>query len=405
MAKRILVIDDDTAVRSFIGVVLRREGYDVKLLESAINVENMVTEYGPELIVCDIMMPGRDGLAVCRAIKARPETQHIHVLLASAKSFESDKRAALNAGAAGYLVKPIREQDLANAVRNALASETAVKVWGCRGSIPTPENAQGWYGSNTPCLSLDVPGRGLIVLDAGTGLRALGQSLVKAPVRRISLLLTHFHWDHIFGLPFFAPVYMAGYEIHIYAPAESQDALAEKLEKQIGGDYFPVSIEAFRAAIKLHAVQQGMLEIEGLSVSTHYASHPGTTLIYRLDAGDHSLVYAPDNEILPEWVDPHLSGEAQRLAEFASGASLFIHDCAYSLAVYQTRRSWGHSCGPALAAVAKEAQARRVLLFHHDPDNTDDEVQAINQEFQTALNTLGAAIPSEPASEGMTYTF
>ncbi len=404
MTKRILIIDDDAAVRSFIGLILRREGYEARLLESAANLEAVIGEFSPDLIVCDLMMPGRDGLSVCRSLKANPETRHIQVLLASAKSFESDKRAAISAGAAGYIVKPVREAELIAAVNRALAAEVAVKVWGCRGAIPLAEKSPSWYGGNTACVSLDVPGHSLLVFDAGTGLRSLGLSLANAPLRRIALCLTHFHWDHILGLPFFAPFYAPGNEIHLCAPADSNEALAEKIEKQIGGDYFPVSIEAFRAALKFHSLRQETVEIEGFTLSTFYAFHPGATLAYRLDMGEQSLVYAPDNELPLESVEPELSGEALRFAQFIAGASLLIHDGTYSRAVYETRRGWGHSCGAALAAVARRANVKRVLLFHHDPDNSDEQIQAIHQEFQATLAQSGASIPSEPACEGMTYS-
>ncbi len=404
MPKRILIVDDDPAIGSFIELIVRREGYEVKLVESAINLESVVGEFAPALIISDLMMPGRDGISLCRSLKSNPQTSGIQILLLSAKSFDSDKRAALSAGAAAYLVKPIRVPELINAIKMALATDVEVKVWGCRGSIPTPERIDTKYGNNTPCISVDVPGHGLLIFDAGTGFRLLGHSLAKSSLRRLSLFLTHFHWDHIFGLPFFAPFYMPGNEIHIYAPADSTDALTEKIEKQMGGDYFPVSIEAFRAAVKFHALHQEKMEVEGVTLSTLYAFHPGTTLIYRLDIGDHSLVYAPDNEILPESVEPELSGEALKLANFAAGASLLIHDCTYSRPQYDARRGWGHTCGAMLAAVAKQANVKRVLLFHHDPDNSDQQVEAIHQEFKEALAKGGADIPSEAASEGKTYT-
>jgi len=269
---------------------------------------------------------------------------------------------------------------------------------------PHPEKVDTQYGNNTPCISVDVPGHGLLIFDAGTGFRLLGHSLAKSSLRRLSLFLTHFHWDHILGLPFFAPFYMPGNEVHIYAPADSTDALTEKIEKRMGGDYFPVSIEAFRAAVKFHAVRQEKMEVEGVTLSTLYAFHPGTTLMYRVDVGDQSLVYAPDNEILPESVEPELSGEVLKLATFAAGASLLIHDCAYSRPQYDARRGWGHTCGAMLAAVAKQANVKRGLLFHHDPDNSDQQVEAIHQEFKEALAKGGADIPSEAASEGKTYT-
>jgi phosphoribosyl 1,2-cyclic phosphodiesterase len=217
---------------------------------------------------------------------------------------------------------------------------------------------------------------------------------------RIALCFTHFHWDHIFGLPFFDPLYTPGNEVHIYGPADTSDSLTHKIQAEMGGDYFPVSTEAFRAYVKIVAILEQRFESLGVSISAIYAFHPGRTLAYRVDLDGASFVYAPDNEILPECVTPDLTGEALRLAHFASGASVLLHDCQYTRSVYETRRSWGHSCTECLAAVAAHAQVGRVVLFHHDPDADDGEVETVHEEFQTALAACGADIPSEPAREG-----
>ncbi len=399
---RILIIDDAADARLFIRTVLQKEGYDVIEMDSATDLEARLPELAPNLIVCDLMMPGRDGLSVCRSLQADPELA-VPVVLVSSKIFEQDKQAALNAGASGYITKPIRASELVKVVNATLSTQTRVKMWGCRGSIATPEKATGLYGGNTACLELVLPGGSRFIFDAGTGIRILGNAIVSSSPMRAALFLTHFHWDHVQGLPFFVPLYIPGNEFHLYGPAESSEALVQTIEGQMGGAFFPISTNSFRSSVSFFGLQEQTFECFGIKVSTQWVLHPGTTLAYRIDLPGKSIVYCPDHEILPENVTPELSGEAERFAQFAEGASLLIHDCAYSRAVYESKRGWGHSTGACLAAVAAAAQVQRVLLFHHDPDNDDEAVQKVHDEFVAALTERNVTIASEPAREGATY--
>jgi phosphoribosyl 1,2-cyclic phosphodiesterase/CheY-like chemotaxis protein len=400
---RVIVVDDDPNIRAIISQILVAEGYRVQAMESADGIECAIGDFGADVILCDLLMPGRDGITVCRSLQADPEAARIPFILISAKSFEGDKRAALDAGAAGYLVKPFSPDALISAISEALTVQPSVTVWGCRGSIAAPEQARGIYGGNTSCIDLVLPGRRHLIFDAGTGIRSLGNELLRESPLRIALFLTHFHWDHVQGLPFFKPLYVPGNEVTIHGPAQSSDALVDTIEGQMGGAFFPTSTEVFRSSVKWVGLQEQTLDVGDVTVSTLHVLHPGTTLAYRVDFDGRSLVYAPDNELLPETVSPELSAEALRLATFAAGADLLVHDCQYSAEKYEQRRGWGHSSGKALAAVAARAQVQRVLLFHHDPDSEDADVEAVRGEFCSELEALGVEIIGDAAREGFTY--
>jgi CheY-like chemotaxis protein/phosphoribosyl 1,2-cyclic phosphodiesterase len=401
--KKVLVVDDSPDIRRIVRHVLESEGYELREMDSASQLEGVLHEFSPDLILSDVMMPGRDGMAVVKAIRANPSMAAVPVVLMSSKAFEGDKRAALDAGATSYLVKPFQPTQLIRAVRNALRTQTSVKIWGCRGSIAVPERHQGRYGGNTACIDLILPGNRHVIFDAGTGLRGLGNSLVGQSPLRLSLFLTHYHWDHVQGLPFFKPIFIPGNEIHLHGPADSNGEMMELIAGQMGGAFFPISVESFRSSVRFIGLQETTFESFGIQISTLYMLHPGRTLAYRVDVDGRSMVFAPDNELLPEMIGRNLSGEALRLAKFARGASLLIHDCQYSRSGYESRRGWGHSCGEALAAVAAEAGVERTLLFHHDPDHTDDDVDAIHTEFRHHLELRGGTGESEPAREGFTY--
>lgn len=402
MHERILLVDGHSGDRQPLRSVLDGEGYEVRELESALDIDRALEEFAPHVVICDVMMPGRDGLSICRRIRSDPALESVQVLFVSAKPFEGDQRAALEAGAAGYLLKPVDPDKLRTIVRESLANRTKVRIWGCRGSVPTPEWGSGRYGGNTSCVELLLSQRRRLILDAGTGIRRLGNEIVSLSPMRLTLCLTHYHWDHIQGLPFFKPLYVAGNRVEIHGPAEDDTALAEKIRGEMGGDYFPVSLEAFMASVRFVAVGEYSFETVGIPVKALFTFHPGRTLAYRVDYGGRSVVYAPDNELSPDTLHGRLFGEARRFARFAAGASLLIHDATYSASRYRDKQGWGHSSPQAVAHLAAHAHVERVLLFHHEPDNSDAAIAALQEEFARTAAALGVTIPAEPAAEGMT---
>jgi phosphoribosyl 1,2-cyclic phosphodiesterase/DNA-binding response OmpR family regulator len=253
-----------------------------------------------------------------------------------------------------------------------------VQFWGTRGSIAKAGPGTVRYGGNTACVEVRSAAGTLVVLDCGTGAHGLGHALAEARSgpRRGHILITHTHWDHIQGFPFFAPLRQAGDTWDVYAPRGLRESLRDTLAGQMEYTYFPISLEAFAATVHYHDLVEGAFTIGDIRVSTQYLNHTALTLGYRLEADGVTVVYATDHEphspTLAAGDAAGLAGEDRRHVEFLGGADLVIHDAQYTAAEYPAKAGWGHSTVESVVAVARLAGARRLALFHHDPLRDDD---------------------------------
>ncbi|HET9854929.1 MAG TPA: MBL fold metallo-hydrolase [Methylomirabilota bacterium] len=278
-----------------------------------------------------------------------------------------------------------------------------VRFWGTRGSIAKPGPGTVRYGGNTSCVEVRTRVGTLLVLDCGTGAHGLGHALEDArtgPLRG-HILITHTHWDHIQGVPFFAPLFVEGNEWHVYAPRGLRESVRETLAGQMQYTYFPVSLDQFAATVRFHDLVEGTFTIDDVRVTARYLNHPALTLGYRLEADGVVLVYATDHEphsrALASGDASALAGEDRRHVEFLAGADLLIHDAQYTLAEYREKVGWGHSPVESVVAAARAACARRLVLYHHDPLRDD---AALDLMVAAARRQAGPDLEVTAAAEG-----
>lgn len=257
-----------------------------------------------------------------------------------------------------------------------------IRFWGVRGSVPTPEADKLKVGGNTSCVEVRAASH-CIILDMGTGLIPLGKKLAQeikdGTLTEIIILLSHTHWDHIQGLPFFAPAYIPGMKITIYGPSKANRRLELVLAGQMEYDYFPVKFSHLPAKIDFRELPEGVHQLrEGVKVSARRHIHPGVAYGFRIEAEGKKLVYSTDTEHFQDMID-------KRVVELSEDADLLIHDAQYCESEMGFKLGWGHSTWRQAVQVCLEAKAKKLALFHHDQDRTDSACDEIETEAKIAL--------------------
>lgn len=267
-----------------------------------------------------------------------------------------------------------------------------LRFWGTRGSIPTPGQRTVRYGGNTACVEVRDASGHLLVLDAGTGLRELGLKLNGTSPLVVDLLLSHLHWDHIQGIPFFRPAFDPKSTLRLYGPTQHQP-LRDLLGLGMDDPFFPVDLDGLPVQLEVHEIASGSRRAVGpYTVTAATIFHPAPALAYRIEADGKSLVYATDTE------DP-FSGKLNPVIELAANADTLIHDGQFLDEDF--KKGWGH-CTVAMAIdVAARANVRRLILYHHDPDRSDDALDRIAVDAQKRADDLGAGLEVLVAREGM----
>jgi phosphoribosyl 1,2-cyclic phosphodiesterase/CheY-like chemotaxis protein len=431
--KTVLIIDDDPGFRSVLGETLQENGWQV--LEAGEGDEGirMARMHRPEAILCDLLMPRRNGFHVCRSLRSDAELRHAKIIITSGRDYDSDRLAAFEAGADDYLTKPVEPGQLlrllaqipsapwfngAAAAAGQADSQVYFKFWGVRGSIATPGPATVGYGGNTSCVEVRADGQ-IIILDAGTGLRPLGKALTEefgGQALDLTLLLSHTHWDHIQGLPFFMPVYQSQNHLRILGYEGARHGLDSVLSGQMESPFFPIGLSEVPANILIEELMEMQFHIGPVIVEARFANHPGICVGYRLVTSRGTIAFFPDFEPYQahrHGVDSRTSDagqfdyareEAAKLVEFLRGTDVLIMDSQFDREEYEQHIGWGHACVDDVVEIALEADVKKLFLFHHDPEHDDAKISAMATHARNLVAARNGALEVNAAREGVTIS-
>lgn len=283
-----------------------------------------------------------------------------------------------------------------------------VIVWGNRGSIPVPGQQTVKFGGNTPCLEVQGNRNSTLIFDAGSGIRLLGNKIAEeSRQQEINVFITHKHWDHIQGLPFFRPLYLEGCKINLYAPATSIEEVKNIISVQMLPKYFPVGEEVFNAEINYIPITENeKIKIDNLLIESIHTHHSKETFAYKINEGEKSVIYMTDNELYfdVDADEPNIESVEKLnadLVEFCKNTELLIHDTMYSPEDYKLRRNWGHSCSTTVAYFAALAKVRQLMFFHYEPDYNDEMISELCRKTSDLVHSLDKNIKCMPSKQNL----
>jgi phosphoribosyl 1,2-cyclic phosphodiesterase/CheY-like chemotaxis protein len=423
--KTILLIDDDEICRAPAAEMLRRAHWQVFEAEDGESGLQLAIQHRPDVILCDLLMPRVNGYQVCRAVRDHIELRHTRIIVVTGRDYAADRKTAEEAGADDYLVKPIDFTKLKVALEKALPNlsdalppgeaapvrtmpdpVTRLRFWGVRGSIPTPGASTVFFGGNTSCLEIRADGEH-IICDAGSGIRPLGDALAKEAKGQpldLTLLITHAHWDHIQGFPFFVPAYNPRNKLRILGYEGASAGLRGTLAGQMESPYFPVALDQMPGNIEISELKEMRFKIGSIGVEACFSNHPGVCVGYRFHTSGGVVVYMPDNET--RCAAPPADGSSvpstteSRIIEFIRDVDVLILDSQFNAEEYQHHIGWGHGCVDEVVALAMQANVKRLYLFHHDPAHDDRFISGMLMHARQLATTAGSALRIEAAREG-----
>jgi len=310
-------------------------------------------------------------------------------------------------GADGYVVKPIVPDAFVKTVLEAASGTFTVRYWGVRGTLPVPGPDSLKYGGNTSCVTMHFPNDQTFIFDAGSGIKVLSNEVMKTNKGKMdaSLFISHPHWDHINAFPFFTPFFVPGNHFTVYGASQGDKSIEDLVSAQMDDVYFPIMLRDMGASIKFKTLGEQSLDAgAGITVDTMLLSHPGNCLGYRVTFDGKSVCYITDNELyLTD--SPFFNAEYEdKLAEFVSGCDILITDTTYFDEDYPAKVHWGHSSVSRVLDLAAKGEVKSLHLFHHDPDQADDDIDRKLSVAIEKMKTLAPDVEIAAPAEGQSYS-
>jgi phosphoribosyl 1,2-cyclic phosphodiesterase len=288
----------------------------------------------------------------------------------------------------------------------SLSGKMLIRFWGTRGSLPVPGKKTTRYGGNTNCVTLNFAKNVFFIFDAGTGLKELSNHLVKENKFPLSakVFITHPHYDHINGIPFFAPFYQEDNRFEIFGTNHNDYNIKDLIAGQMDTVYFPVTMQEFQSTLTFRTLEEEKFNCEGMEISTIILNHPGRCLGYRVQNNKKSFCYITDNELYLENDELFKQEDVERLVDFIKDSDFLVMDSTYNTdCEYEKKLNWGHSCVSRVIDVADKANVKTLCLFHHDPDQYDKQIDEKLKNAKTLLKARGSKTRCIAAHEGDKY--
>jgi phosphoribosyl 1,2-cyclic phosphodiesterase/DNA-binding NarL/FixJ family response regulator len=399
----------------------------------------LLETFKPDLLVVELLLPKMHGIEILKYLKIDPNFASIGVIVTSSLQMLQNYNAAIDLGALYFLPKPYTHQQLFHLIErffdknlspdpftplitpiDALAifhpnqsdpSSPHIKFWGTRGSCPVSGAQYLQYGGNTCCLEIrdkDV----VVIIDAGSGIRELGEHLNINPNKPLPILLSHTHWDHIIGFPFFGPAYDPRHQLDIYSPIGYQKEAEALFHDMLAYGYFPIRLEEMRSKLTFKELRDSSsLKFGSYVISCHYANHPGPTLCFKIKTPKKTIGYVTDNEILIGYHGDPLTIEKEHplfdqhlsLLHFLDDCDILIHEAQYLPKEYLFKAGWGHSSANNVVALLRHLKnCKEWIICHHDPKHTDEDLNKKAQLHKDLVEQAHLHLKVKMAYDGMT---
>lgn len=405
--RRFIIVDDDRVAAGHAAAVLKRAGHTVQTFQSSLEGLEAIRAEKPDGVVTDIMMPEMDGLEMTQRLREDPAFNDTRIFVFSGKAFDYDRRRALEVGADAFIQKPIKGDVFLETVDRILNDSVVAQFWGVRGTLPKPGPDSLRYGGQTNCITLSFPRGQFFIFDGGSGIREVGDHLMKSGRTRTEgkIFISHPHWDHINALPFFAPLYVPGNDYEILGPSHGSMGIGDLVSAQMDGAYFPITVREFGARVTFRDLREGAYDVAGVKVRTMLLSHPGYCLGYRVEYGDRSFCYITDNELFLPDSEYHSPEYMDQLADFVRGTDMLVTDSTYTDAEYESKVGWGHSCLSQVVDLACRAEVKELCLYHHDPSQDDSDIDEKLRVATEMLAERGSGVRCSAPAEGLSVSF
>lgn len=402
---KIVLIDDDPFLLKWMGGLLERHGHSVISYSASREALDNISHDNPDCVVTDLMMPEIDGLEVVKQLREDEALSALKIIVVSSKTYEFDKNRALSFGADGYIFKTTEPAKFMDQINKVLMDPIEMTFWGVHGTLPVPGQKTVRYGGNTSCMTLDFPKEDFFIFDAGSGIKALSDSLLakKRSLTKSKIFISHPHWDHINAFPFFVPLFIQGNDFEVCGPSHGDIDMEKLISDQMDGVYFPINIKEFSARVRFRDLREETLELDGIQVQTMLLNHPGYCLGYRVEYHGKVICYITDNELYPRDSEFYNDNYVSRLLKFCKNADVLVTDTCYMDEEYERKVNWGHSAPKQVCDLAHRAGVKKLFLFHHDPAHHDDKIDEKLQQASQHLAQMESSTQVIAPREGETF--